>query len=140
MPLVHPPGHARADFGEAIAVIGATTVSWLSLVHYRSIDYSVPTSYGHREVVVRGFVHEVVIACGTELIARHPRSYEREDFVFDPLHLALIEKKLNALDQAAPLANWQLPEEFATVWAAGGARWIKPVRMTRLQGSEENRR
>jgi hypothetical protein len=28
------------------------------------------------------------------VIARHPRSYEREDFVFNPLHyLALIEQK-----------------------------------------------
>ena len=58
----------------------------------------------------------MVIACGTEIIARHPRSYEREDFVFDPLHyLALIEQKINALDQAAPLADWKLPEEFATI-------------------------
>jgi hypothetical protein len=31
-------------------------------------------------------VHEVIIACGAEVIARHPRSYEREDFVFNPLH------------------------------------------------------
>ena len=94
----------------------ATRVSSLSLVRYRRNDYSVPTSYGHREVLVRGYVHEVVIACGTEIIARHPRSYEREDFVFDPLHyLALIEQKINALDQAAPLADWKLPEEFATL-------------------------
>jgi hypothetical protein len=36
--------------------------------------------------------------------------------VFDPLHyLALIEQKINALDQAAPLAGWQLPEQFATL-------------------------
>jgi transposase len=94
----------------------ATTVSSLSLVRYRRNDYSVPTIYGHREVLVRGYVHEVVIACGAEVIARHPRSYEREDFVFEPLHyLALIEQKINALDQAAPLAGWQLPEEFATL-------------------------
>src|ERR1700724_220394 len=83
---------------------------------YRWCDYSVPTSFGHRDVVVRGYVHEVVISCGAEVIARHPRSYEREDFVFDPLHyLALIEQKINALDQAAPLAGWQLPEQFATL-------------------------
>ena len=93
-----------------------TAVSSLSLVRYRRNDYSVPTIYGHREVLVRGYVHEVVIACGAEVIARHPRSYEREDFVFEPLHyLALIEQKINALDQAAPLAGWQLPEEFATL-------------------------
>jgi transposase len=91
----------------------ATSVSSLSLVRYRLNDYSVPTSYGYCDVLVRGYVHEVVISCGAEVIARHPRSYEREDFVFEPLHyLALIEQKINALDQAAPLAGWQLPEEF----------------------------
>jgi hypothetical protein len=104
-----------------------TTVSSLSLVRYRGNDYSVPTEFGHREVIVRGYVHEVVIACGTEVIARHPRSYEREDFVFDPLHyLALIEEKINALDQAAPLAGWRLPEEFATLRRLLEARMGKP--------------
>jgi transposase len=94
----------------------STSVSSLSLVRYRLNDYSVPTTYGHHDVLVRGYVHEVVISCGSEVIARHPRSYEREDFVFDPLHyLALIEQKINSLDQAAPLAGWQLPEEFATL-------------------------
>jgi transposase len=39
-------------------------VSSLSLVRYRANDYSVPTEYGHREVLVKGYVHEVVIACG----------------------------------------------------------------------------
>jgi hypothetical protein len=61
-------------------------VSSLSLVRYRLNDYSAPTAYGHQKVLVRGYVHEVVIACGAEIIARHPRSYEREDFVFNPLH------------------------------------------------------
>jgi transposase len=94
----------------------AGRVSSLSLVRYRGTDYSVPTAWGHREVVVRGYVHDVVISCGAEIIARHVRSYEREDFVFDPLHyLALLEQKVNALDQAAPLTGWQLPEAFATL-------------------------
>ena len=88
-------------------------VSSLSLVRYRGNDYSVPTQYGHQQVFVRGYVHEVVIACGSEVIARHPRSWEKEDYIFDPLHyLALIEQKTNALDQAAPLADWQLPDSF----------------------------
>jgi transposase len=88
-------------------------VSSLSLVRYRSNDYSVPTAYGHLEVLVRGYVHEVVIAHGTEVIARHPRSWDKEDYIFDPLHyLALIELKTNALDQAAPLADWELPKAF----------------------------
>ena len=120
-----------------------TRVSSLSLVRYRLNDYSVPTSFGHREVFVRGYVHEVVIACGTETIARHPRSYEREDFVFDPLHyLALIEQKINALDQAAPLADWKLPEEFATLRRLLEGRMGKPgkrefVQVLRLMESFE---
>src|SRR3977135_2585048 len=94
----------------------STTVSSLSLVRYRLNDCSVPTPHGHHNVLVRGYVHEVMISCGAEVIARHPRSYEREDFIFEPLHyLALIEQKSSALGQAAPLAGWRLPEEFATL-------------------------
>ncbi len=89
-------------------------VSSMSLVRYRTNDYSVPTEYGHREVLVKGYVHEVVIVCGSEVIARHRRSYQREDMIFDPLHyLALLEQKARALDQAAPLVGWELPECFA---------------------------
>jgi hypothetical protein len=91
----------------------STRASSLSLVRYRSNDYSVPTAYGHHDVLVRGFVDQVVIACGAEVIARHPRCYGKAEFVYDPLHyLALLERKPNALDQAAPLQNWVLPAEF----------------------------
>ena len=51
----------------------AARVSSLSLVRYRGNDYSVPTAYGHREVLVRGYVHEVMIACAADEIARHPQ-------------------------------------------------------------------
>ena len=91
----------------------STRVTSLSVVRFRSNDYSVPVEWGHREVLVKGFVHEVVICAASEVIARHPRSYEREDMIFDPLHyLALLEQKTNALDQAKPLAGWVLPEGF----------------------------
>ena len=91
-------------------------VSSLSLVRYKGNDYSVPVAYGHREVLIRGYVERVVISCAAEVIARHKRSYEREDLVFDPLHyLPLIERKVGALDQAAPLRGWDLPEVFATL-------------------------
>ena len=93
-----------------------TRVSSLSLVRYRTNDYSVPVGYGHRDVLVRGYVDRVVISCGVEVIARHRRSYQRDDYVFDPIHyLPLLEQKTGALDQAAPLAGWELPEEFETL-------------------------
>ena len=88
-------------------------VSSTSLVRYRSNDYSVPTRYGFQDVVVKGFVDAVVILCGGAEIARHPRCYGEGAFVSNPLHyLALIETKPNALDQAAALQGWDLPEVF----------------------------
>ena len=94
----------------------AGRVSSLSLVRYRTNDYSVPVAYGYRDVLVRGYVDAVVISCGTEVIARHTRSYQRDDFVYDPIHyLPLLEQKTGVLDQAAPLQGWNLPEEFGTL-------------------------
>ena len=86
------------------------------MVRYRTNDYPVPVAYGYRDVLVRGYVDAVVISCGTEVIASHPRSYERDDFVYDPIHyLPLLERKPGALDQAAPLQGWALPDEFGTL-------------------------
>lgn len=94
----------------------STRATSISMVRYRCNDYSVPVGYAHHEVQVRGYVGEVVIGAGTEVIARHRRSYEKTDMVFDPLHfLPLLEQKVGALDQAAPLQGWDLPGEFATL-------------------------
>jgi hypothetical protein len=54
--------------------------------------------------------------------------------VFDPVHyLSLLEKKINALDQAAPLADWQLPEAFHTLRRLLEARMIKAGRREYVQ-------
>ena len=91
----------------------STSVSSTSLARFKTNDYSVPVEYGFREVLVKGYVDQVVIVCGNEEIARHPRSYDKHDLVFEPLHyLPLLEHKTGALDQAAPLQGWELPDEF----------------------------
>ncbi len=109
-------------------------VSSQSLVRYRTNDYSVPVAYGHRDVWVRGYVDRVVIGCGGDVIARHPRSYEREDMIFEPIHyLPLIEQKIGALDQAAPLAGWDLPPAFQTLRRLMEARALKAGRREYVQ-------
>ena len=101
-------------------------VSSISLVRYKTNDYSVPTQYGHRQVLVKAYVHRIVIVTGSDVIADHKRSYEREAAIYDPLHyLALLEHKSRALDQAAPLTNWQLPECFAHLRRLLEARLLK---------------
>ncbi len=105
-----------------------------ALVRYKTNDYSVPVAYGHRDVWIRGYVDRVVIGCGGEVIARHPRCYGREDMVFDPVHyLPLIEKKIGALDQAAPLADWDLPADFHPLRRLLEARLLKAGRREYVQ-------
>ena len=121
-------------------------VSSQSLVRYRNNDYSVPVAYGHHRVWVRGYVEQVVIGCGAQIIARHRRSYEGEDTVFDPLHyLPLIERKIAALDQAAPLAGWELPDAFATLrrlmearsGRAGRREYVQVLRLLETFGMDD---
>ncbi len=109
-------------------------VSSQALVRYKTNDYSVPVAYGHRDVWVRGYVDHVVIGCGGEIVARHSRCYDREDMIFDPVHyLPLLEKKIGALDQAAPLAEWDLPPEFQTLRRLMEARMIRAGRREYVQ-------
>jgi transposase len=111
-----------------------TRASSQALVRYETNDYSVPVAYGHRQVLVKAFVWEVVISCASEVIARHARSYQREEMIFNPLHyLALLEQKTNALDQAAPLQGWPLPEEFTELRRQMEARLAKRGRREFVQ-------
>jgi len=112
----------------------STRATSQALVRYETNDYSVPVEYGHHQVLVKAFVWEVVIACSSEVIARHARSYGREEMIFNPLHyLALLEQKSNALDQAAPLQGWQLPEEFTELRRQMEARMGKRGRREYVQ-------
>ena len=126
--MVLPP--APYDACEKVS----TRATSISMVRYRGNDYSVPVAYAHHEVQVRGYVGEVVIGASTEVIARHRRSYEKADMVFDPLHfLPLLEQKVGALDQAAPLQGWELPREFAMLRRLLEARMGKPGKREYVQ-------
>jgi len=72
------------------------------------------------------------------IIARHDRSYDQNDMVFNPLHyLPLIERKIASLDQAAPLDGWDLPEEIhklrrlleARMGKAGKREYVQVLRL-----------
>lgn len=116
-----------------------THATSLSLVRYAGNDYSVPTAYGHRQVLVKGYVDEVMICHGSQVIARHARCYGKEEAIYDPLHyLALLERKANALGQAAPLQGWVLPTEFERLRRLLESRQVKDGnRKSRYNGQRE---
>jgi len=102
-----------------------TRANSLSLVRFDDNDYSVPVSYAHHEILIKGYVDRVVLCHQDKVVAEHPRSWGKEGTFFDPRHyLPLLERKPGSLDYARPLAGLDLPECFDTL-------------RRRLQGQEE---
>jgi len=84
-----------------------------SLVRFDTNSYSVPVKYAHRQITVVATVDEVRLVYEDRLVARHPRCWQKEQYLFEPVHyLALLERKPGGFDHARPLENWQLPECF----------------------------
>ena len=49
-----------------------------SYVRFDRNDYSVPTEYAHRRVTAIGSIAEVKLVVGSELVARHVRSWKKD--------------------------------------------------------------
>src|SRR5512139_1454518 len=97
----------------------------LSLVRFDQNDYSVPVSYAHHEILVKGYVDRVTLCHKDRVVAEHVRSWGKEGIFFDYRHyLPLLERKPGSLDHARPLMDLNLPECFNTL-------------RRRLQGEEE---
>lgn len=70
--------------------------------------YSVPVSRARREVTVKAYPFYIDLLDQGELLAHHPRCYQREQDIFDPLHyLPLLEQRPGAFDYAKPLKQWR---------------------------------
>ena len=71
-------------------------VNTLSLARFDRNDYSVPTQFAHREVVIVGALDQVRIVADSHVIAEHVRDWDSENVHYDPVHyLALLERKPN---------------------------------------------
>lgn len=79
-----------------------------SQVTFETNRYSVPTEYANRNLVLHAYPFRIEILSANDVIARHPRCFEREQDVFDPLHyLALLEQRPGAFDYAVPVRRWR---------------------------------
>jgi transposase len=106
LPLPKQPFEARR--------ITSAAADSLSLVRFDNNAYSVPVKYAHRRLQVVATVEEVRLVYEDRLVARHRRSWEKEQTFFEPIHyLALLERKPGGFDYAKPLEQWNLPECFS---------------------------
>ena len=85
-------------------------VSATGLIHVQRNRYSVPTECAHRVVSLRMYPFELVVVTEGQEVARHVRSFEREQTFYDWRHyISLIVKKPGALRNGAPFATMPEP-------------------------------
>ena len=97
---------------EACRIV-STRASRLSLVRFDNNDYSIPTCYGHHQVIIKGSSDRVSIYHDHELISKHDRCWRKEQVLYNPIHyLPLLKRKPGALDFGKPFEEWELPESF----------------------------
>ena len=85
-----------------------------SLARFDGNDYSVAQEYAYKPCTVRGYVGKVEILYKAGVIATHPRSYGKGDYVLDPFHyLPLLERKPGALQNGRPFAGEAFGEAFS---------------------------
>jgi transposase len=95
-------------------VTQAAQVDKYQTVRFDQNRYSVPRTCAYRAVTVKGYSDRVEVVDGSQVVARHGRSYGRDEQILDPLHyLVTLGRRPAALDHAAVLRDWRLPESFA---------------------------
>jgi transposase len=79
-----------------------------SQVVFDTNRYSVPSEYSGKQLVLRAYPFRVEVLSMDRVIAKHPRCFEREQDILDPLHyLGLLERRPGALDYAIPIRQWR---------------------------------
>jgi len=80
----------------------------LSLVRFANNRYSVPTERSHEAFTLRAYVDRIEISVGCEVVARHPRCWEKGQDVLNPRHyLSLLARRPRAFAHAKPIRQWQ---------------------------------
>jgi len=83
------------------------------LVRVDTNRYSVPSEYGYQACLIKVFVDRVEIYIRHELKATHKRSFEKEQFILDPLHyIRVLERKPGCVDNARPFKGQPWGEDF----------------------------
>ncbi len=78
--------------------------------------YSVDARAAGRMVLVRSHAERIVVLLGEEVVADHPRSFKRDQVIYDPWHyLPVLMKKPGALRNGAPFKDWALPPALTQV-------------------------
>jgi len=89
--------------------------------------YSIPATYAHRRLTVKAYPDRVCIYFDNELIARHPRSYDRHQDIEDPDHAKdLIAQRGRAREQRLMMHFLALSPDAKAYYAGLEQRRVNP--------------
>lgn len=89
-------------------VVRPVTLNGFGQVEFETNRYSVPADRARRNLVLKAYPFHVEILYLDEVIATHPRCYDRHQDILDPLHyLPLLEQRPGAFDHARPIRRWR---------------------------------
>jgi hypothetical protein len=106
------------------------TVNPYSQVVFETNRYSVPSKYVGQQLPLRAYPFRVEVLSVTEVIAEHPRCFEREQDILNPLHyLGLLEQRPGAFEYALPVRQWRQK------WTPEYEKMLDLLRHTKPDGS-----
>jgi len=89
-------------------------VTGTCLISFDRNRYSVLSTMARRTVQVRAYADRIIVRCGEEVVAEHPRTFGRNRTIYDPWHyLPVLARKPGALRNGAPFQDWDLPPALA---------------------------
>lgn len=84
------------------------TLNKYSQVTFETNRYSVPVDQARKRLTLRAYPFKVEILADNKVLASHPRSYQRQQDLLDPLHyLSLLAQRPGAFEHAQPLRQWR---------------------------------
>ena len=98
-------------------------------VAYETNRYSVPYDYRDKQLVLRAFPFRIEFLYLDDVIATHPRCFEKERDILDPLHyLPLLAQRPGAFEHAKPLRKWRKQ------WSKSYERLLQELRESKPDG------
>lgn len=96
-------------------VTKSVTLNGFGQVEFETNRYSVPAEDAYRNLVLKAYPFRVDILHMNDVIASHPRCYDRKQDILDPQHyLSLLEQRPGAFDHAKPIRRWR--EEWPPIY------------------------
>jgi hypothetical protein len=107
-----------------------TSVNPYSQVVFETNRYSVPVEYVGKQLALRAYPFRVEVLSLAEVVAEHPRSFEREQDILNPLHyLGLLEQRPGAFEYALPVRQWRQR------WTPEYEKMLEVLRQNKPDGS-----